>query len=206
MNLSAAAIISQAEAFDIQLVVHGDKLRCGSSAAMPPALRDLLRERKPALVKELERRAAMAGIEPSTSSTEKGCRARPGAPEPASQVTPPAPAPRTKPPTEHSKPPMCQAPTAISRVLAEALDAAARHHVRFWLDETGILVTQPPQDYKREVQAAERALMCARDEISHICKLPERPKGYEDQAWVRAVVDSARLGYRNWREEGLDNG
>jgi hypothetical protein len=61
MTGSAASLISDAEAFGIILEVRGDKLRCGSSAPMPPALRDLLREHKLDVIKELERRASRAG-------------------------------------------------------------------------------------------------------------------------------------------------
>jgi hypothetical protein len=67
--------------------------------------------------------------------------------------------------------------------------------------ESGLFVTQPPRDYKPAIQAAEQGLMSCADEIRMICKLPERPKHFDDQAWVRAVADSARLGYRNWRED-----
>ena len=63
MTGSAASLISDAEAFGIILEVRGDKLRCGSSATMPPALRDMLREHKPGIVKELLRRAS-SGSEP----------------------------------------------------------------------------------------------------------------------------------------------
>ena len=77
---------------------------------------------------------------------------------------------------------------------------AERYHVAFWLDEHGLLFTQPPRDYQREVQAAERALMERREEIKTICCWPRRPKGYSDAHWVRAAVDSCRLGYNLWRE------
>ena|ERR1700730_732519 len=91
-------------------------------------------------------------------------------------------------------------PLAVSRALAEALNVAAHYHVQFWLADDGLLVTQPPRDYRREVQAAERALMERREEIKMICGWPRRPKGYTDANWVRAVVDSCRLGYNLWRE------
>jgi hypothetical protein len=39
------------------------------------------------------------------------------------------------------------------------------YHVAFWLDEHGLLITQPPRDYRREVQAAERALMDNRQNL-----------------------------------------
>jgi hypothetical protein len=58
MTGSAASLISDAEAFGIILEVRGDNLRCGSRATMPPALRDMLREHKPDIIKELERRAS----------------------------------------------------------------------------------------------------------------------------------------------------
>ena len=60
---SAASVISDAEAFGIILEVRGDKLRCGSSATLPPALRDMLSEHKPGIIKELLRRAS-SGSEP----------------------------------------------------------------------------------------------------------------------------------------------
>jgi hypothetical protein len=97
-------------------------------------------------------------------------------------------------------PSMDSPPLGISRTLTTALDMASRNHIQFWLDEQGVLVTQPPRDYKREVQLAERSLMDRREEIKKICQLPERPKGYSDVHWVRAVANSARLGYRAWRE------
>jgi len=53
-------LISDAEAHGIVLEVRGDKLRCWSNAAMPPGLRDMLREHKADIIKELERRAAAA--------------------------------------------------------------------------------------------------------------------------------------------------
>jgi hypothetical protein len=39
-----------------------------------------------------------------------------------------------------------------------------------------------------------------REEIKTICCWPRRPKGYSDAHWVRAAVDSCRLGYNLWRE------
>ena len=44
---------------------------------------------------------------------------------------------------------------------------AERYHVAFWLDEHGLLFTQPPRDYQREVQAAERALMERHEELNN---------------------------------------
>jgi hypothetical protein len=53
MTGSAASIINCAEAFGVILEVRGDILRCGSSAPMPPALRDTLREHKLAVPRHL---------------------------------------------------------------------------------------------------------------------------------------------------------
>jgi hypothetical protein len=36
-----------------------------------------------------------------------------------------------------------------------------------------------------------------------LCTRPIRPKGYSDHHWLRALIDSCRLGYNNWREEGM---
>jgi hypothetical protein len=199
MTGSAASLISDAEAFGIILEVRGDKLRCGSSAPMPPALRDLLREHKPDIIKELERRASRA---------ESGL-AVPGGPVLPPRKTPPAPARpialldspargAASPIASRNPPPGL--PLAVSRALESALAMAERYHVAFWLDEHGLLITQPPRDYRREVQAAERALMERREEIKTICCWPRRPKGYSDAHWVRAAVDSCRLGYNLWRE------
>jgi hypothetical protein len=58
------------------------------------------------------------------------------------------------------------------------------------------LITQPPQDYRREVQAAMRGLMELREEIKSVCNWSRRP----DANWVRAVVGPCRLGYNLWRE------
>jgi TubC N-terminal docking domain len=82
MTGSAASLIRNAEAFGIILEVRGDNLRCGSRATMPPALRDLLREHKPDIIKELERRASRA---------ESGLAVPVGSVLPPSK-TPPAPA------------------------------------------------------------------------------------------------------------------
>jgi hypothetical protein len=188
MPVSAAAIISRAEAFGVTLLANGDRLRCGSVVPMPPALRDLLREHKPAIIKELEQRQSLVSEAPPVQSP---------APEPTTTVRPRGRGGNSS----GARPPMTQPPLAVSRRLAEALTHAARYHVQFWLDEAGVFVTQPPRDYKPAIQAAERALMACQDEIKMICKLPERPKHFEDQGWVRAVADSARLGYRNWRED-----
>jgi hypothetical protein len=43
-------------------------------------------------------------------------------------------------------------------------------------------------------------LMERREEIKTICHWSRRPRGYTDANWVRAVVDSCRLGYNLWRE------
>jgi hypothetical protein len=163
MTGSAASLISDAEAFGIILEVRGDKLRCGSSATMPPALRDMLREHKPDIIKELERRAASFWRRPpagAPGSLKEG-------PEP---ITPAAPAATAPTPPMDSPPPGL--PLAVSRALEAALAMAERCHVAFWLDEHGLLITRPPRDYRREVQAAERALMERREEIKTICCWP----------------------------------
>ena len=194
-----ASLISDAEAFGIILEVRGDKLRCGSSAPMPPVLRDTLREHKLDVIKELERRASRA---------ESGL-AVPGGPVLPPRKTPPVPARpialldspargAASPIASRNPPPGL--PLAVSRAFEAALAMAERHHVAFWLDEHGLLITQPPRDYRREVQVAERALMERREEIKTICCWPRRPKGYSDAHWVRAAVDSCRLGYNLWRE------
>jgi hypothetical protein len=200
MTGSAASLISDAEAFGIILEVRGDKLRCGSGAPMPPALRDMLREHKLDVVKELERRASRA---------ESGLAVSGGPVLPPSK-TPPAPARPIAPldsPTRGATSPIASRnpppglPLAVSRALEAALAMAERCHVAFWLDEHGLLITQPPRDYRREVQAAERALMDTRDEIKAICAWPRRPKEYTDANWMRAVVDSCRHGYNLWKED-----
>jgi hypothetical protein len=211
MTGSAASLISDAEAFGIMLEVRGDKLRCGSSATMPPALRDMLREHKPDIIKELERRASCAESRPpagAPASLKEG--PKPIAPAVPAATAPPVPvkSPIAAPtgiqrqgelPTPPMDSPPPGPPLAVSRALASAINTAAHFHVQFWLDD-GLLITQPPPDYRREVQAAERALMERREEIKMICVWPRRPKGYTDANWVRAVVDSCRLGYNLWRE------
>jgi hypothetical protein len=124
--------------------------------------------------------------------------AKPATPAPPMPQPPLAVSPR---PVDAAKPPMSQAPLAVSRRLADALNHASHYHVQFEFDEAGLLVTRPPRDYKPAIQAAERALMGCVDEIKMICQQPERPRHFEDQAWVRAVADSARLGYRRWKED-----
>jgi hypothetical protein len=218
MTGSAASLISDAEAFGIILEVRGDNLRCGSSAPMPPALRDLFREHKPDIIKELERRASRAEswlAQAHDAEAEKVSRAEKAqkaqaekapdikAPAPARPMAPSdSPACGTSPPgsSSSSPNPPPAPPLAVSRALESALVLAERSHVSFWLDERGLLITQPPRDYRREVQVAERALMERREEIKTICCWPRRPKGYSDAHWVRAAVDSCRLGYNLWRE------
>jgi hypothetical protein len=182
--------------------VRGDKLRCGSTATLPPALHDMLREHKPGIIKELLRRAS-SGSEPRAvksgphviEGNASGVAAAPDRPAPGASPLPQDP-PRGGPAARARS----DLPLGVSHALASGINAAAHFHVQFWLDEQGLLITQPPQDYRREVQAAERALMERREEIKTICHWSRRPRGYTDANWVRAVVDSCRLGYNLWRE------
>jgi hypothetical protein len=143
-----------------------------------------------------------------TSRAESGLAVSGGPVLPPSK-TPPAPARpiapldspargATSPIASRNPPPGL--PLAVSRALEAALSMAERCHMAFWFDEHGLLITQPPRDYRCEVQAAERSLMERREEIKTICCWPRRPKGYSDAHWVRAAVDSCRLGYNRWRE------
>jgi hypothetical protein len=170
--LNAAAILKQANSAGVKLSLNGDKLAVKWAAKPPESLIEAIKAEKANIMAILKCATSYGAVL----------------------------APVTPPPKEAGEvPPTSQAPLGVSRRLVQALDLAAHYHVRFEFDEAGLFVTRPPRDYKREVQAAERALMAVAQEIKMICGLPERPKFYEDQAWVRAVVDSARLGYRNWR-------
>jgi hypothetical protein len=182
--LSAASVLIEAVALGVRFRLNGGRLQLKARIKPPDELLERLKAHKPEIT-EILRREEAANQAAETAPVE----------------VKPAEAPISPPPLAARAPPMSQAPLGISRKLAEALNYAAHYHVQFEVDEAGVLVTQPPRDYKREVQAAERALMSCKEEIAMICQLPERPKRYEDQAWVRAVSDSARLGYRNWRED-----
>jgi hypothetical protein len=201
---AAVSVLHEAEMFGVTVRLNGDKLRLDGRIKPPAELLERLKAHKAEIMDILRREEAAltskAGgppvATPATPTTPIGTPAVPTAPIAAPQATK-----SELGGVSGTKPPMSQPPLGISRRLAEALNHAAHYHLRFWFDEAGVLITQPPLEYRREVQAAERALMACRDEIKMICKLPERPKRTEDQTWVRAVADSARLGYRNWRED-----
>jgi hypothetical protein len=188
--LNAAAILKEALSAGVKLSLNGDKLALKWETKPADSLISAIKADKADIMAILRGR-------PSTSKPPGTADAPPFSPNPA-QKGPEKEVAAERPAS--AVPPMSQAPLGVSRLLARALDLAAHYHVQFWRDEAGVLVTMPPRDYKREVQEAERALMSCQAEVACICKLPERPKHYEDQAWVRAVVDSARLGYRNWSE------
>jgi hypothetical protein len=168
----AAEIIREASGFGIALKLDPSGKNVAASSKPPPDLLAKLMEHKPGILAELARRKALQAGPAEAPAT--------------------IPAPRA--------PPMAQPPLGVSRTLQNALLLAERHHVRFWIDGDGLLITQPPQAPPLDVHAAMRALSTCSSEIKRICQLPERPKGYGDAAWVAAVVDSARLGYRSWRE------
>jgi hypothetical protein len=174
----AAAIIREASGFGITLKLDASGKNVAASSKPPPDLLARLREHKPGILAELALRKAL----------------------PAGPTEAPAPATTPAPAPARHIPPMTQPPLGVSRTLQNALLLAERHHVRFWIDGDGLLITQPLQAPPLEVHAAMRALSDCGPEIKRICELPERPQGYVDAAWVAAVVDSARLGYRSWRE------
>jgi hypothetical protein len=189
--LSAVSVLNEAAMFGVSVSLDGDRIHLKAAAKPPASLLERLKANKAAIM-DILRREADGGRTP--------VEAKPATPAAAKPATPAKP-PMSQPPLATQAPPMSQAPLGISRRLAEALNHAAHYHVQFSIDESGLFVTQPPRDYKPAIQAAERGLMSCADEIRMICKLPERPKHFDDQAWVRAVADSARLGYRNWRED-----
>jgi hypothetical protein len=93
----------------------------------------------------------------------------------------------------------------MSYALSQAIEHAAHFHIQFWLED-GLLITRPPQDYRREVQATERALMARMGEIKTLCAWQQRPKGYSDANWLRAVAESCKLGYNKPRTPVPDRG
>jgi hypothetical protein len=91
------------------------------------------------------------------------------------------------------------APFGLSQRLVAAVAAAERSHVQFWLSDDVILQTQPPPANTPAIQQAQLALWACREEIKMLCSLRMRPKGYSDHHWLRALIDSSRLGYNLWK-------
>jgi hypothetical protein len=205
--MNAAACLKKAVAAGAELYVEAGRLR-GRGARPEPELFAALREHEAEIVALLASRESatpasppdeLAYLPPSAAAGARKARqelaaearekaefaARLGLPK---DSTPP----RAITPTD--------APFGLSQRLVAAVAAAERSHVQFWLSDDVILQTQPPPANTPAIQQAQLALWACREEIKMLCSLRMRPKGYSDHHWLRALIDSSRLGYNLWKD------
>jgi hypothetical protein len=201
--MTAAACLKKAIAAGAELYVEAGRLR-GRGPRPEPELFAALREHEAEIVALLASRESatpdeLAYLPPSAAAGARKARqelaaearekaefaARLGLPK---DNTPP----RAITPTD--------APFGLSQRLVAAVAAAERSHVQFWLSDDAILQTQPPPANTPAIQQAQLALWACREEIKMLCSLRMRPKGYSDHHWLRALIDSSRLGYNLWKD------
>lgn len=136
--MTAAAILKAARNADISFSLNGDKLALKWAAKPPESLIEAIRADKANIVAILKK--SMEPLRRQEAGTIGAMRE----PQESAQRQ------------DAAAPPMTQPPLGVSRTLQNALLLAERHHVRFWVDGDGLLITQPPQAPPIEVHAAMR--------------------------------------------------